>query len=122
MNIEARIDPRDPRPPFEQLRTQLIERIMSREIPAGTKLPAVRRLAAELALAPNTVARAYRELEADGYLITRGRNGTVVAPVAAVDAETQRRAADLVAAYVSGMRGLGIGPDTILGEVRRALE
>jgi DNA-binding transcriptional regulator YhcF (GntR family) len=116
-----RIDPQDPHPPFDQLRRQLIEQIMNRDLPAGTKLPPVRGLAADLALAPNTVARAYRELEAEGYLITRGRGGTIVAPIAAVDDETRQRAADLVADYVTGMRGLGLGPDAILGEVRRAL-
>ena len=121
MDLEVRIDPQDPHPPFEQLRRRLIERIMNRELPAGTKLPSVRALAAELALAPNTVARAYRELETEGYLITRGRGGTIVAPIAAADDEAQRRAAELVAAYVTGMRELGFGPDAILGEVRRAL-
>ncbi len=115
------IDPHAPHPPFEQLRRQLVTQIMTRQLPAGTKLPPVRRLAADLALAPNTVARAYRELEAEGYLITQGRNGTVVAPIAAVDAESERRAGDLTSAYVDGMRALGLGPDAILGAVRRAL-
>lgn len=116
-----RIDPRDPRPPFEQLRSQLIDQIMGRELPAGAKLPPVRRLAEELGLAPNTVARAYRELEAEGYLITQGRNGTIVAPVAAVDEAAQSRAEQLAAEYVAGMRELGLGSDAILGEARRAL-
>lgn len=116
-----RIDPGDSTPPFEQLRRRLIEQIMARQLPAGTKLPAVRRLAADLALAPGTVARAYRELEIEGYLITRGRNGTIVAPVAAADNEIASRAEALAAGYVAGMRELGFGPDAIVGEVRRAL-
>lgn len=115
------IDARDPRPPFEQLRERLIERIMNRELPAGTRLPPVRALAAELGLAANTVARAYRELEAEGYVITRGRGGTIVAPIAAADAAEQRRAAALTDEYVTAMRALGLGPDAIAGEVRRAL-
>lgn len=116
-----RIEPGDARPPFEQLRRQLIERIMTRELPAGAKLPPVRRLAEDLALAPNTVARAYRELEAEGYLVTRGRNGTIVAPVAPVDEAAQQRAAELSATFVAEMRALGLGDDGVLGEVRRAL-
>ncbi len=115
------IDPLAPHPPFEQLRRQLIEQILSRQLPAGTKLPPVRRLAADLALAPNTVARAYRELEAEGYLITQGRNGTIVAPVAAPSQDVQRRAADLAAGYVREMSQLGFGPDAILNAVRQAL-
>ena len=121
MSMTLRIDPNGPHPPFEQLRRQLADQIMSRVLPAGTKLPPVRRLAADLGLAPNTVARAYRELEAEGFLITQGRNGTVVAPIAAVDAETERRAAELTTGFVNGMRALGLGPDAIVGAVRRAL-
>lgn len=65
-------------PPFEQLKAQAIAQIASGELIAGTKLATVRQLATDLGIAPNTVARAYRELEADGFLQSRGRNGTVV--------------------------------------------
>lgn len=116
-----RIDPQAPHPPFEQLRRQLVEQIVSRQLPAGTRLPPVRRLAADLALSPNTVARAYRELEAEGYLITQGRNGTLVAPVSAPNDEVQRHAAELATSYVAGMRNLGFGTDAILLTVRQAL-
>ncbi len=116
-----KIDPTDSTPPFEQLRRQLIDQIMSRRLPAGTKLPSVRRLAADLTLAPGTVARAYRELEIEGDLITQGRGGTFVAPIAAVSAYTQKEAETLASNYVSTMRQLGFGPDAILGEVRRVL-
>lgn len=109
------IDPHAPRPPFEQLRRQLIEQIMSQQLPSGAKLPAVRRLAADLALAPNTVARAYRELEAEGYLVTQGRNGTIVAP------SGDSRATDLAESYVTSMRRLGFDTDTIIMAVRQAL-
>ncbi|SER96788.1 DNA-binding transcriptional regulator YhcF, GntR family [Propionibacterium cyclohexanicum] len=115
------IDPHASQPPFEQLRRQLIEQILTRQLPPGTKLPPVRRLAADLALAPNTVARTYRELEAEGYLITRGRNGTTVAPVAAPDEESRRRAGALTSAFVAHMRGLGFDADAIVMAVRQAL-
>lgn len=51
-----------PAPPYEQLRMGIIAHVRSGELTAGTKIPTVRALAAELGLAPNTVARAYREL------------------------------------------------------------
>lgn len=121
MSTTLTIDPHAPQPPFEQLRRQLADQIESRALPPLTKLPPVRRLAADLGLAPNTVARTYRELEAEGFLITRGRNGTVVAPIAAVDDETQRRATDLATGFVTGMRALGLGPHEIMRAVRRAL-
>ena len=65
-------------PLFEQLRLNIIERADNGTLAPGTKLPAVRSLAGELAVAPHTVARAYKELEAAGVVVTRGRNGTVV--------------------------------------------
>ena len=63
---------------FEQLRLHVIHRVDNGTLPAGTRLPAVRALAGELDVAPHTVARAYKELEAAGVVATRGRNGTVV--------------------------------------------
>lgn len=63
---------------FEQLRLQVIHLADSGELAPGTRLPAVRALAEKLDVAPHTVARAYKELEAAGVVATRGRNGTVV--------------------------------------------
>lgn len=117
-----RIDPKDTQPPFEQLRRQLVAQITTGELPPGTKLPSVRRLAADLALAPSTVARAYRELEAGGYLVTQGRNGTIVAPSTRTDTETTQHAETLTHDYVIEMRNLGLPPNTIISAVRNALE
>lgn len=115
------VDPTSAIPPFEQLKQQLIAQITSHALPAGTRLPPVRRLAADIDLAANTVARAYRELEAEGYVITRGRAGTVVSDIAAIDADAQRRAATSAATFVAELRTLGLGDDAILGAVRQAL-
>lgn len=65
-------------PPFEQLRTQIAAMTVTGELQPGQKLPTVRQLANDLGLAANTVARAYRELEADGVISTQGRRGTFV--------------------------------------------
>lgn len=119
--INLQLDPDSKVPPFEQLRQQLIEQIMARALPAGMKLPTVRGLAGDLGLAANTVARTYRELEAEGYVITRGRNGTFVAPVAPPTDEILARAQELTATYVSGMQDLGMGEEAILRAVRRNL-
>lgn len=72
------IDPDRGVPPYEQLRTQVAAMTVTGELPPGQKLPTVRRLATDLGLAANTVARAYRELEADGVISTQGRRGTFV--------------------------------------------
>ena len=76
--ITATIDPASAIPPFEQLRSQISAAIKAGMIPAGTRLPSIRQIAGDLALAPNTVARAYRELEEAGLVEGRGRRGTIV--------------------------------------------
>ncbi|MER7888382.1 GntR family transcriptional regulator [Micromonospora sp. NPDC094482] len=106
-------------PPYEQLRGQLAEMIGDGRLPVGTRLPTVRQLAADLNLAANTVARAYRELESAGLLQTRGRHGTFVAPGRddATD-RLQRVAAD----YAAEARRLAVPPAAALALVRAALD
>lgn len=104
-----RIHPPDPasdQPPFDQLRSQIARRAASGDLPAGARLPTVRALAGELGLAVNTVARAYRELEADGVVVTEGRRGTFLASTAAASSPDARSAA---AEYVAAVRRLGLG-------------
>lgn len=98
-------DPESATPPFEQLRQQIAAAAASGELPAGTRLPTVRGLANEVGLAANTVARVYRELEADGVVVTEGRRGTFVAGTAAASSGEAQAAA---AAYVACVRRLGI--------------
>lgn len=112
------IDPRSATPPYEQLRVQLREQVRSGELAAGTRLPTVRRLAEDLGIAPNTVARTYRELEADGYIETRGRNGTVVS--AQGDA-TERQGQAAAQAFADRIRQLGVSPSDALAWAERAL-
>jgi DNA-binding transcriptional regulator YhcF (GntR family) len=112
------IDPRSAVPPFEQLRVQLLEQVQSGELTLGSKLPTVRRLAEDLDLAPGTVARTYRELEQDGIIQTRGRNGTFVAW--AKD-EAERQVQDAANAYAARIRSLGFDPTRAITLVRRAL-
>ncbi|MEI5671940.1 GntR family transcriptional regulator [Nocardioides sp. CCNWLW212] len=99
------LDPGSATPPFEQLRTQLAARVAAGDLPAGTKLPTVRALAADLGVANGTVARAYRELEVDGVLVTEGRRGTFVATTAATTDDAALRAAR---EYAGVARRLGL--------------
>ena len=116
--VAFEIDPKGATPPFEQLKAQVIARIGTGELIAGTRLPAVRQLATELGIAPNTVARAYRELESDGFLETRGRNGTIVKAKGGDAAALLQLDAQ---AYAARAAALGIAPDEALAFVRRAL-
>ncbi len=110
------VDPGTPEPPFEQVRRQVAAGAADGSLPAGHKLPTVRQLAADLGLAVNTVARAYRELEADGVIETHGRRGTFVA--ASVTADDHTRAAAV--AYAAGARRAGLSRDQALRLVEEA--
>jgi DNA-binding transcriptional regulator YhcF (GntR family) len=74
-----RLDSTSALPVFEQIQTQVVDLIATGTWAAGTKLPPVRALAGQLGVAANTVAKAYRALEREGFVITAGRSGTVVA-------------------------------------------
>jgi DNA-binding transcriptional regulator YhcF (GntR family) len=112
------LDPQSSTPPYEQVRAQLAELVRSERLPLGARLPTVRRLADDLGLAANTVARAYRELERDGIVETRGRRGTFVTN-AADNAARQAQQASIE--YAARVERLGLTPSEALDLVRRAL-
>ncbi|MDP3893260.1 GntR family transcriptional regulator [Nocardioides sp.] len=99
------VDPGDPVAPYEQLRSQIARRVASGDLEPGTRLPTVRALAADLGLAANTVARVYRELEADGVVVTEGRRGTFVRASSAGSSDAAR---DAAAVYARAARSLGL--------------
>ncbi|WP_092382252.1 GntR family transcriptional regulator [Micromonospora phaseoli] len=112
------IDADSPVPPFEQLRAQLARQIQDRTLAVGTRLPTIRQLAAELGLAVNTVARAYRELEEAGLIETRGRAGSFVTAAGGQGREQARRAA---AEYAAVIASTGIDRDEAIRIIEAAL-
>ncbi len=115
------IDPASAVPPYEQVRTQIAAMIADAALPSGQKLPTVRQLAADLGLAANTVARAYRELEADGVLTTQGRRGTFVHSSVLDTDEHSTQRGDLeaaAAAFTNTARKRGLS----LAEANRLVE
>ncbi|MGW5097732.1 GntR family transcriptional regulator [Streptomyces nodosus] len=116
MTLKIHID--EGAPPYEQVRAQISEQARSGVLPVGYRLPTVRGLAESLGLAANTVAKAYRALEADGVIETRGRNGTFVA---AAGSAAEREAASAAQAYADRARRLGLGEEEALAAVRDAL-
>src|SRR6185437_10828788 len=66
--------------PYLQIEEQLRGLIQRGDLSPGTLLPTVRQLASDLNVAPNTVARAYADLQDGGWLVSEGRRGTHVAP------------------------------------------
>jgi DNA-binding transcriptional regulator YhcF (GntR family) len=113
-----RIDTSSATPPFEQLRVELIKQVKTGELSAGTRLPTVRKLAEDLGLAPNTVARTYRELEADGFIETRGRNGSFISPQGD---PAHKQAQEAARAYADRVLKLGIPKTDALSYVTGAL-
>jgi len=118
VTLKIVIDPAAATAPYEQLRTQISAKARSGALPVGYRLPTVRGLAEQLGLAANTVAKAYRTLEGDGVIETRGRNGTFVA--AAGDA-AEREAAAAAQVYAERVQRLGLSRDAALGAVEDAV-
>ncbi|MGW7301141.1 MULTISPECIES: GntR family transcriptional regulator [unclassified Streptomyces] len=116
MTLKIHID--DSAPPYEQVRAQISEQARAGVLPVGYRLPTVRGLAEALGLAANTVAKAYRALETDGVIETRGRNGTFVA---AAGSAAEREAASAAQAYAERVRRLGLAEEEALSAVRDAL-
>ncbi|MGN0142401.1 MAG: GntR family transcriptional regulator [Roseburia sp.] len=70
---------RDSKPIYEQIKSGLRKLVITNSLSANEKLPSVRELAASLAINPNTIQKAYRELESEGYIYTVAGKGTFVA-------------------------------------------
>lgn len=104
-------------PPYEQVRSQVVEQVASGELQAGDRLPTVRRLAEDLGVAVNTVARAYRELEQSGVIETRGRSGSFV-----TGDQVERKAKEAASAYLAQTAALGLSTAEALALVRHQVE
>jgi len=122
--LHLTIDSESATAPFEQVRIQIAAAVAAEQLSAGTRLPTVRSLAVDLGLAANTVARAYRELEADAVIATRGRRGTFVRSDVVDEPAAPSLAADAArasaAGYVQTVRRLGLSSQEALRLVENA--
>lgn len=109
---------RDPRPIYEQLKEKLRRMILSGAIAEGEKLPSVRELAGQLSINPNTIARAYRELEAEGFVYSVTGRGSFAGSLGGVD-ESRKTAlrAQLVSAATE-LRQLGESEDALISLIK----
>ncbi|HET9873650.1 MAG TPA: GntR family transcriptional regulator [Propionibacteriaceae bacterium] len=112
------IDPTTSTAPFEQIRTQIAGMAANGILAPGAKLPTVRQLAAQLKVAPNTVARAYRELESDEVIVTDGRRGSFVASGAQLSSQTAGNLSAAADSYTAAARRAGLS----LPEALRLIE
>ena len=123
MTLTLRVDTADPTPPFEQLRRQLEGLITTGVLADGERLPSVRQLAADLALAAGTVARTYAELEKGGLVLSRRGAGTrVTFPNSLVDAEAPKaRLKELVDQVARHANAMGLSPESAAAIVEKAM-
>jgi DNA-binding transcriptional regulator YhcF (GntR family) len=107
--------------PFQQIMDQLRSLIESGALRAGDALPTVRQLAGDLGVAPNTVARAYAELQGEGLVTSDGRRGTRVAPgVRAGDKPTRaRNLHETIAQFLQALAHRGYSESEIAAALRR---
>ena len=89
--MRIRVRPDSPVPIYEQILSQVVFAVAAGDLAPGELLPSVRDLSAELVVNPNTVARAYQELERDGVIVTRRGVGMEVAAEAPKACRDRRR-------------------------------
>lgn len=99
---------RDSRPIYEQIKDGLRRMIVTGAMAQDEKLPSVRALATQLSINPNTIQRAYRELEADGYILSVAGKGSFVAQVDQLAEQQKKQAADAFRAAAQKLRQLGL--------------
>jgi len=118
--FQFRLDLRSGMPVYRQLIDQVRAGIASGTLEQGDQLPTVRQLAVDLAINPNTVLRAYRELELSGLLETQQGMGTFITQkrVKRDEAERDRQLSQIVGEFLSRAGAAGFTLAELLEELR----
>lgn len=118
--FQFRLDLKSGVPVYRQLIDQVLVATASGQLAAGDQLPTVRQLAVELSINPNTVVRAYKELEIRGMLTTQQGTGTFITAkkVKADEAQRQRRLSQMVGEFVAHVSAEGYTVDDILERLK----
>lgn len=111
------INYRDPHPIYEQVKLGLRRLIMTEVLRPNEKMPSVRELSAQLAINPNTVQRAYRELEAEGYIYSVPGKGSFVSPDCKPDAQRINALLKQLDEAVAELCYLGISKDELISRI-----
>ena len=101
------------------MRDGLRRLIVSGSLPLGEKLPSVRELAAQLVINPNTIQRAYRELEAEGYIISIPGKGSYANIRSQVDEGRKKELLASLDEIVTELLFLGVTVDELDGRIRQ---
>lgn len=109
---------RDSRPIYEQVKTTLRKLIVSGAMSPDEKLPSVRELASQLVINPNTIQRAFRELEQEGYIISIPGKGSYANLSAQVDEGRKKELLTAMDEIVAELLYLGVTPDELDRRIR----
>ena len=109
---------RDSRPIYEQIKDELRKLIVTGALSRDEKLPSVRALAAQLAINPNTIQRAYNELEAEGYTYSVPGKGSFAAENAGKDSQRRVELMEKVQELLSELHYLGVSQQELLTLVK----
>lgn len=109
---------RDSRPIYEQVKTTLRKLIVSGAMSPDEKLPSVRELASQLVINPNTIQRAYRELEQEGYIISIPGKGSYANLSAQVDEGRKKELLSAMDEIVTELLYLGVTLDELDRRIR----
>lgn len=122
--MSLRIDPAAPEPLFEQIGQRVKESVAAGLMAPGDRLPSVRELARELAINPNTVARAYEALERDGVIVRRQGSGCFITEQASPlrDDERKKRLSEQARRLVTEAFHLGFDAADIEAAVSSELD
>lgn len=117
------VRPESGEPIYQQLTRQITHAITSGALKPGDRLPTIRQLAADQVVNPNTVARAYRELERDGLVESGPRRGTFVTfdPPKLMAKERRSRIKPHLDSLVAEARVLGFSEDELRAMLDQAL-
>ncbi len=118
--MSYRVDPHADRPPSRQLVEAILSAVARGELGAGDKLPSVRAMASEALVNPNTVGKAYRELEHLGVVLGKNGSGVFVTAAGPQIAQSQKGDATLEAFLVAAREAILAGHDA--EDLRLALE
>lgn len=117
-----KLDMQSRKPIYEQLKEQILRLTMLGVLSADEKLPSVRSLARDVGINPNTVQKAYQELERDGIIYTVGGKGSFVAGNDEGVHLRRQKALDEVAAAVRQACDSGCSEEEILQRVRESIK
>ena len=121
--MKISIDIEDPAPPFAQLIAQVKTAVQRGRLRPGQPLPSIRQLANDLALNLKTVAKAYRLLERDAVIQTRGYRGSFVHPDAAANCsvDLSEQAYEKLQETIAELRGEGVTDSEIRNAFNRSM-